>query len=127
MHLGCAMAHTHAAAQVFASMSVRHAEQTETAQLADGMMQALLQGQEPVLSFPCALLHNSHLARKKIEAMQSKTEVDATDYVTIQDVAAGSTQPPHGQQQWHAVVIGSGSMKQGSKALVIKDSKYLKP
>jgi hypothetical protein len=92
------MAHTHAAAQVFASMSVRHAEQTETAQLADGVLQALLQGQEPVLSFPCALLDNSHLARKKIEAMQSKMEVDATDYVTIQDVAADSTRPPHGQR-----------------------------
>lgn len=112
------------AAQVLALMSVRHVKFTDTLQFASSIRQALVQGQEPALSFNSVMFDESPLAVNKIASAQIKTNVDAMDCITRQDVPADPT------REWkctHAVVIGSGSMKDGSQALVIKDSNYSNP
>ena len=105
-------------------MSVRLVKFTDTLQFASSIRQALVQGQEPALSFNSVMFDESPIAMNKIASAQIKTNDDAMDCITRQDVPADPT------REWkctHAVVIGSGSMKEGSQVLVIKDSNCSNP
>ena len=118
---------TRDAADLFARMEVKRVNFTETHTFAESIRGVLLGGQEPVLYYSPNVFHSERASSKIQRAQEAldSTAVDATHYVTKQDV--DSNAPPHPVR--HAVVIGGGSMrgKHGSDALVIKDSLWNSP
>jgi hypothetical protein len=99
-------------------MSVRTFRQA--ADFAQNICQALREGQEPVLAFSVDPFYYG----KKTAAFEQEKQTPSAQaiYISMEDVdwTQGTTAA-------HAVVIGSGSMKDGETPLVIKDSNLESP